>query len=91
VNLDTVVLTAGDFARTPLNDATPTAFKGTWFATGSAFFLRPTNTPDSLDLDNTILAQVYVTPGAHVSFTGLFNTATGATGVNQPINVVRAL
>jgi hypothetical protein len=40
-----------------------------------------------LDLDNTILAQVYVTPGAHVSFTGLFNTATGATGVNQPINV----
>lgn len=87
VNFDTVVLTAGDFARTPLNDPTPTAFKGTWFTTGSEFFLRPTNTPDSLDLDNTILAQVYVTPGADVSFSGLFNTATGATGVNQPISV----
>jgi hypothetical protein len=75
---------AGTFTRTP-NDATPSSLNGTWFTADSTLRLRPTDiTVGGTDdgFDQTMLAQVYVTPGADVSFDGVFNSYVGT---SQPL------
>jgi hypothetical protein len=69
VNLSTATAPS-DFARTP-DSQTPTSFAGGWFTTNTA----------QQFVVNSVIARIFVTPAADVSFTGLFNSTanTGAT------------
>jgi hypothetical protein len=82
VNFDSVITATGDFARTPLLDQTPAAFRGTYFTANTENFLRPVDATPADGFDQTLLAQIYVTPGADVTFTGLSNTISA---VEQPL------
>jgi hypothetical protein len=67
------------FSRTP-SGVTPTSFTsgtGGWFTSTTDNYLRLIDTtvgPNDDEVSQTLVAQIYVTPGADVSFTGLYNS-----------------
>lgn len=71
VNFDSIL--SGDFARSPAT-ATPASLTGTWYTTDPTLYLRPVDTTPLDGFDQTLFAQVYVTPGTGVSFSGQYNS-----------------
>jgi hypothetical protein len=74
--------TAGTFTRDPAT-AVPTTVTGTWFTADSTLRLRAADITPADEFEQTLLAQVYVTPGADVSFDGVFNSYVGT---SQPLS-----
>lgn len=89
VNFDSVI--NSDFARTPSGSTTPTALKGTWYTTGDGSVdgtrLRIVDTSPTDGLDETIVAEMFVTHGADVSFNGVYSTYASIT---QPLSFTSA-
>jgi hypothetical protein len=71
--------TAGAIVRSP--DANLTAsLDGVWFTTNFAQRIRPLDTTPADGFDQTLLARVFVTPGAQVSFDGVFQSYNSVDG-----------
>lgn len=71
--------TAGTISRSP--DANlASSIDGVWFTTAFSQWIRPIDTTPLDGFEQTMLARVFVTPGADVSFSGLYQSYNSVDG-----------